>query len=409
MGGLTLLAGDNSSGKSSLMQPLLLLKQTLDANYDPGPLLLHGPHVRFTASTQFFSQRSGREVSKTASFDLHTNQDERIGVTFSVDSSDRLKLKEYRWKERDSSGALRVGMKSGEVSSLVPKVFKEVPFVGPSERGKTRWSLERNRCYFEIQGSISRPRKKEEVRWSVPPLGMFVHHLVGNVIHLPGLRGYPELSYPITGAGSRFAGPFPPYTASVIASWEESGESKRLAALFQDLRTLGLTWKVVTKRLSETQVEIRVWRLQEPSKRGAGELINIAHSGLGISQTLPILVALQAAGPTNLVYIEQPEIHLHPDAQMAFAKVLAAAVRRGVRMVIETHSALLLLGIQTAVAKKDIESEHVKLYWFSRNKNGMTRIDSGLLDKGGAFGKWPETFGRAELRAQREFLLAAKK
>ncbi len=47
---LTILAGANSSGKSSAIQPLLLMKQTLDATYDPGPLRLDGPNVRFTST-----------------------------------------------------------------------------------------------------------------------------------------------------------------------------------------------------------------------------------------------------------------------------------------------------------------------------------------------------------------------
>src|SRR5205823_4717511 len=51
---LTILAGANSSGKSSMMQPLLLLKQTLEATYDPGPLLLNGPNVKFTSADQLF-------------------------------------------------------------------------------------------------------------------------------------------------------------------------------------------------------------------------------------------------------------------------------------------------------------------------------------------------------------------
>lgn len=55
---LTILAGVNSSGKSSIMQPLLLLKQTLEATYDPGPLLLDGPNVRFTLTEQLFSHIS---------------------------------------------------------------------------------------------------------------------------------------------------------------------------------------------------------------------------------------------------------------------------------------------------------------------------------------------------------------
>src|SRR5437868_11702989 len=53
---LTILAGANSSGKSSIMQPLLLLKQTLEAPFDPGPLLLDGPHLQFTLADQILSR-----------------------------------------------------------------------------------------------------------------------------------------------------------------------------------------------------------------------------------------------------------------------------------------------------------------------------------------------------------------
>src|SRR5207237_9611492 len=53
---LTILAGANSSGKSSMIQPLLLLKQTLEAPYDPGPLLLNGPNVKFTSADQLLSR-----------------------------------------------------------------------------------------------------------------------------------------------------------------------------------------------------------------------------------------------------------------------------------------------------------------------------------------------------------------
>src|SRR5438093_2282272 len=56
---LTILAGANSSGKSSMMQPLLLLKQTLEASYDAGPLLLNGPNVNFTMVDQLLS-RTGK-------------------------------------------------------------------------------------------------------------------------------------------------------------------------------------------------------------------------------------------------------------------------------------------------------------------------------------------------------------
>src|SRR5579864_7024428 len=61
---LTILAGANSSGKSSIMQPLLLLKQTLEAPYDPGPLLLDGPNVNFTSAEQLFSTIGGKVATR---------------------------------------------------------------------------------------------------------------------------------------------------------------------------------------------------------------------------------------------------------------------------------------------------------------------------------------------------------
>src|SRR5436190_24195075 len=61
---LTMLAGANSSGKSSMMQPLLLLKQTLEASYDPGPLLLDGPNVKITSTDQLLSW-NGRKIRAT--------------------------------------------------------------------------------------------------------------------------------------------------------------------------------------------------------------------------------------------------------------------------------------------------------------------------------------------------------
>src|SRR5438132_7037139 len=60
---LTILAGANSSGKSSMMQPLLLLKQTLEASYDAGPLLLNGPNVKFTSADQLLSRLGKRHSS----------------------------------------------------------------------------------------------------------------------------------------------------------------------------------------------------------------------------------------------------------------------------------------------------------------------------------------------------------
>ena len=75
---LTILAGANSSGKSSIMQPLLMLKQTLEAPYDPGPLLIEGPNVQFTSAAQFLSKLIGEKEAED--FQLRIETDESISV-----------------------------------------------------------------------------------------------------------------------------------------------------------------------------------------------------------------------------------------------------------------------------------------------------------------------------------------
>lgn len=123
------------------------------------------------------------------------------------------------------------------------------------------------------------------------------------VIHLPGLRGNPERTYPVTSVGDAFPGTFQNYVASVISSWR--GESSdKLKQLGDDLSVLGLTWKVEARSLNDTQVELRVGRLPKPRQGGARDLINIADVGFGVSQTLPVAVSLLAAQPGQLVYIE---------------------------------------------------------------------------------------------------------
>lgn len=150
-------------------------------------------------------------------------------------------------------------------------------------------------------------------------------------------------------------------------------------------------------------------RLTHASRGGAWDLVSLADVGFGVSQTLPALVALGAAQkPGQIVYIEQPEIHLHPKAQTAMAGVLADVAKRGVRVVIETHSDLLLLGVQALVAEGSLSPDLVKLHWFRRNKEGCTEVITADLDDAGRFGDWPEDFANVRLQAESRFLDAAE-
>jgi predicted ATPase len=181
-----------------------------------------------------------------------------------------------------------------------------------------------------------------------------------------------------------------------------------LKKLGSDLETLGLTWKVRAKQIDDTQVAIQVGRLRHETEDSVDDLVNIADVGFGVSQVLPVLVALLAAETGQLVYLEQPELHLHPRAQTALAQILADAADRDVRVVVETHSPLLLTAIQTLVAEDKLAPEKVKLHWFTRKDDGVTEVSSADLDEAGAFGEdWPEDFADVSLQVESAYLDAA--
>ena len=77
-------------------------------------------------------------------------------------------------------------------------------------------------------------------------------------------------------------------------------------------------------------------------------------------------------------------------------------------MVIETHSELLLLAVQSLVSENRIRPDRVRLHWFTRLENGASQITSAELDQAGAFGDWPEDFGEVSLTLHDRYLSAAE-
>jgi predicted ATPase len=229
---------------------------------------------------------------------------------------------------------------------------------------------------------------------------------VTRIIHLPGLRGNPERTYPLVPAGNIFPGLFQKYAASVIHGWIKDKETAKLKELNEALELLELQSDISTEEIEETQVGVSV------SRRQGGTLadrVSIADVGLAVSQVLPVLVALIVAEVGQLVYIEQPEIHLHPRAQWKLARLLGDAANRGVRLVIETHSSLLLRGILTEIAKDKISNDQVILHWFERDRDsGLSTVHSKEPDAAGRVGDWPEDFGDVELGSDNDYLNAVE-
>jgi hypothetical protein len=402
---LTILAGANSSGKSSMMQPLLLLKQTLEETYDPGALLLYGPNVKFTSLNQLLSRVGRGKTSDTLVFGISVGSGLTLTLFLHRQPTGGIDVQCMSYLDGGETTSLQLGMTHEEILSAVPPRDRELLEKVPKEiRGEnSELIVVRDRCFLEItfKSGDEQIRFRSNIR-SVSP-GLVIEPYIRRVIHLPGLRGNPERTYPVAAVGLTFPGTFEKYFASVIAQWQTEKDRDKLEQLSKDLEKLSLTWKVTARPINDTQVELQVGRLKGRTR----DLVSIADVGLGVSQTLPVLVALQVAEPKQLVYLEHPELHLHSRAQFVMAQILANAANRGVRVVVETHSSLLLLGVQALVAEGKLAPEKVKLHWFKRDDNGNTKVSSADLDEMGAFGDWPEDFADVALEAESRYLDAA--
>src|SRR5713101_7012284 len=123
---LTILAGANSSGKSSMMQPLLLLKQTLEETYDPGALLLYGPNVRFTSGEQLLSRMGRGKTSDTLVLGISVGSDLTLTLFLHRQPGEGINVQRMSCLDGGETTSLHLGMTHEEILSAVPSRVREL-------------------------------------------------------------------------------------------------------------------------------------------------------------------------------------------------------------------------------------------------------------------------------------------
>ncbi len=117
--------------------------------------------------------------------------------------------------------------------------------------------------------------------------------------------------------------------------------------------------------------------------------------GFGVTYVLPIIVAILKAKEGDLLILENPESHLHPAGQSKIAELCAIASANGVQIIVETHSDHFLNGIRVATKSKKnpLKSEQSQIYYFKKEKDELeTQIEELNINSEGKLDKWPKDF-----------------
>lgn len=126
------------------------------------------------------------------------------------------------------------------------------------------------------------------------------------------------------------------------------------------------------------------------------ESASAVNMGFGVTYVLPVIVSLLKAKKDEIVIIENPEAHLHPRGQRRIGELVAQVAANGVQIIMETHSDHVLNGIRLAVKQNKIMSEKIKINYFYEflDSKGLPRHDktSPEIMPDGSLSNWPEGF-----------------
>lgn len=117
--------------------------------------------------------------------------------------------------------------------------------------------------------------------------------------------------------------------------------------------------------------------------------------GFGLSYVLPVVTCILSASKGDLLVIENPESHLHPAGQAIMGRLCAIAAKNGVQLVVESHSDHFLNGIRVAVKRNLVDHEVVKVFFLQRDVDSNVHASEVIypsIDAEGRIDRWPNGF-----------------
>lgn len=408
-GPITGLFGTNSSGKTSLLQFLLLMKQTKDATDRKIALELNGDLVQLgTIKDAIHQHDEARSITWSLSFrlakELSLSDPSREKASL-VAKGDRLTLQSEIAVQQKAPVARTLAYHLGDMCfSLAPRRGDATQFdLNASSRGDFKFFRTKGRAW-QLPGPIKSYAFPDQARTYFQNAGFLAdleaayEAQVDGIFYLGPLREFPKRDYlwarsRPTDVGQRGEKAIDAILAATEAREERNLRPKARKKPFQQLiahwlREMGL---IESFKVMEIAPGSNRWQALVKTRAGASEVL-LTDVGFGVSQVLPVVTLLQYVPEGSTVILEQPEIHLHPLAQAGLADVIIqAATHRKVQVILESHSEHLLLRLQRRMAEQVVSGEDVKLY-FCGADTGISRLTALDIDPYGNIRNWPDKF-----------------
>ena len=358
---LTLLSGLNASGKSSVMQAFALFHQTVREHEWSPAIMLNGSAVRLGTAGEVIDHVSGGHGCGIGLRDGDTEYQ----WEFSAERSDmsmtvtRIAVDERRFAARDGETMV--------LHKMLPKEVEERP---ESEKA--------------TGVDMDLVKRLEELSY------------------LTAERTGPRDIYPLEGRGHLgVVGAGGEHAVSLMYSRADDPIVDALAlpgAAKTGLRQVGARMSTffpgceleVSPILRANSLTLGVRTSHQTDFHRPG------HTGFGITQVLPIVVASLFARRGGLLLIENPEVHLHPAGQATMGEFLAEVAAAGVQVVLETHSDHVLNGARRAVRRGVLNGNETALHFFrsreDAERDGGAAVQTPELADDGSIDHWPDGF-----------------
>ncbi|MGA3189878.1 MAG: DUF3696 domain-containing protein [Bryobacteraceae bacterium] len=363
---LTGLFGTNSSGKSSILQLLLMLKQTAESS-DPNRVLhLGGDPKSYVDLGTFADVIHGHDLGSSL----------LLSITWPI--SGRPFHFDVSLREENQRIAISEFAYSGDGRSHRMSVRSD---------GQYDFVIDGERAFSAPPPQPFRLPLVVKPRGEKAPVHNLLEVELQDLSYLGPLRVPPRRSYLFRGTRPRDVGKDGEETIQALLAVQQSAPSveKNVAEWLVKMKLIH-SFKLRPIAPNRRDHEVLIKTTEESPE------VLLTDVGFGVSQLLPVLVLCYYVPEGTTLLLEQPELHLHPSAQSVLADVFIDVVKnRKLQIIFESHSEHLLRRIQRRIAEETFPAQDASMY-FCHIENGESHATALELTDEGFIKNWPKDF-----------------